>query len=243
MKFPISFINHSTVVSDAEAKIVMGHLQTQVSRDFAPIWGVDAQLFFVSASGTPNPAYWQLVLLDDADAANALGYHELTSAGLPLGKVFVKTTAQAKGKWSVTASHELLEMLIDPDINLTVFVQDSNTSGRIYAYEVCDAVEDDSLGYNIYSATVSDFVTPAWFEAQGSSLSPKFDFMGHLTKPFALALNGYIGIFDATAGTGWQQLMGMQGKVGKFGENSKGGEEARNKTRTIGMQDRRRSKK
>jgi Fe-S cluster assembly iron-binding protein IscA len=37
-------------------------------------------------------------------------------------------------------------MLGDPNINLTVFVQNSNTAGMLYAYKVCDACEDDTLG-------------------------------------------------------------------------------------------------
>ena len=46
-------------------------LQKQVTRDFFPIWGINAQLFFVSKSGTPKPAHWQLVFLDNADVAGA----------------------------------------------------------------------------------------------------------------------------------------------------------------------------
>ena len=48
------------------------------------------------------------------------------------------------GKWTVTFSHrELLEMLADPNINLCAFDEDAR---RLYAYEVCDAVEADALG-------------------------------------------------------------------------------------------------
>jgi len=57
-------------------------------------------------------------------------------------------------------SHELLEMLADPWINWCATGNDS----KIYALEVCDAVEADDLGYDIDGVRVSDFVTPAWFE-------------------------------------------------------------------------------
>ncbi len=40
-------------------------------------------------------------------------------------------------------------MLADPNINLSAFVQNTNTAGTLYAYEICDACEDDSLGYMI----------------------------------------------------------------------------------------------
>lgn len=60
---------------------------------------------------------------------------------------------RAKGTdWTVTASHELLEMLEDP-------------TGRIYdrgrLREICDPVENRS--YLIGGVRLSDFVTPAWF--------------------------------------------------------------------------------
>src|SRR6266581_3514657 len=97
------------------------------------------------------------------DFAGALGYHDLTKQGLPLGKVFAGSDMKLGYNWTVTASHELLEMLADPDINLTAFVQDSDTSGILYAYETADACEADEYGYKIDGVLVSDFVFPSWF--------------------------------------------------------------------------------
>ena len=73
--------------------------------------------------------------LDDSDQASALGYHDMTSEGLPLGKVFGTTNLKFGTNWTVTASHELLEMLGDPSINLTVFIQSNSAAGRLYAYD------------------------------------------------------------------------------------------------------------
>ena len=56
-------------------------------------------------------------------------------------------------------------MLGDPNINLTVFVQNSNMAGILDAYEVCDACEDDSLCYQIDNILLSDFVYPSGFES------------------------------------------------------------------------------
>jgi hypothetical protein len=105
----------------------------------------------------------------------------------------------------VTASHELLEMLADPNINLTVFVQNANTTGTLYAYEVCDACEDDSLSYEINNIQVSDFVYPAWFENFREQGSTQFDKMNHIQSPLQLLTGGYIGIFNVADGSGWQQ--------------------------------------
>ena len=96
-------------------------------------------------------------------------------------------------------------MLGDPNINLTVFVQNSDTVGVLYAYEVCDACEDDSLGYQIDNILLSDFVYPAWFESFRTEGSTQFDHMNKIQTPFQLLVNGYIGTFNVTAGSGWQQ--------------------------------------
>lgn len=202
----ISIINRSTVVKDGDVTPVVHALQKQVRQDFSPIWGVDADLFVVPKGQQPAPGSWWLVILDNSDQAGALGYHDLTSEGLPLGKIFAKTVAQYGDSWTVTASHELLEMLGDPDINLTAFVQNGASSGRLYAYEVCDACEKDSDGYLIDGIRVSDFVYPAWFESFRKKGSTQFNHGKTIHQPFELLPGGYIGIFDVGSGSGWQQL-------------------------------------
>src|SRR3989440_3559768 len=152
----VAIINASPVLPDNEVAPAVLALQTQVHRDFAAAWGIDADLTFVPSTAQQLPAdHWWLVILDNSDQAGALGYHDLTSEGLPLGKVFAGSDVALGYEWTVTASHELLEMLADPDINLTVFVQSDATRGLIYMHEVCDACEDDSLGYRIDGTLVS----------------------------------------------------------------------------------------
>src|SRR2546428_2377769 len=90
-------------------------LQTFVDDYFVPVWGTPAKLVKTT---TFRKGAWALALLDDADVANALGYHDLTPDGLPFAKVFVKSTLAVRQKVSVTACHELAEMLVDPAINL-----------------------------------------------------------------------------------------------------------------------------
>src|SRR5580692_9534483 len=201
----ISVINESTILTDAEVVPVVAALQKQVTNDFRPVWGTDAELTIVPKGTQPPSANWWLVMLDDSDQANALGYHDLTTEGLPIGKVFAASDLKAGTSWTVTASHELLEMLGDPNINLTVFVENNNTAGILYAYEVCDACEDDSFGYQIDNVLLSDFVYPSWFEGFRTEGSTQFDRMNKIQNPFQLLVNGYIGIFNVITGGGWQQ--------------------------------------
>ena len=202
----ISVINESTVLNDDQITPVVNALQKQVNNDFGPAWGIDAQLSFIPTGQTPPNNTWWLVILDDSDQAGALGYHDLTPDSLPIGKVFAGTDLKLGNSWTVTASHELLEMLADPNINLTVFVQNANTTGTLYAYEVCDACEADNLGYTIDNVLVSDFVYPAWFEDFRTTGSTQFDQTRNIQNPLQLLPGGYIGVFDVTSGNGWQQL-------------------------------------
>jgi ribosomal protein L30/L7E len=202
----IAVINASTVLTDSQVQSVVPDLQQQVTRDFYPAWGVDAHLVFIPQGTNPPAGSWWLSILDDSDQAGALGYHDVTNEGLPLGKIFAGTDLKYGSEWTVTASHELLEMLGDPNINLTVFIQKDESAGRLYAYEVCDACEADNLAYKIGNTLVSDFVFPSWFEDFRAPNSTQFDHGRHIHAPLKLAAGGYIGIFDVTSGNGWTQL-------------------------------------
>jgi hypothetical protein len=208
----IAVVNQSTVVKDTDVATWTAALRTQVSRDFFPIWGVDAQLTALPNGQNAPAGSWALGIFDNADQAGALGYHDLTPDGLPLGKVFAKTTLDDGGVVSVTASHELLEMLGDPDINLIAALDDpSGAPSKLYAYEVCDACEDDSFGYNIDGVLVSDFVFPAYFESFRKPKSTQFDFGNQITAPFTLLAGGYMGVLDlGNLAQGWQQVTPSQ---------------------------------
>jgi len=93
-------------------------------------------------------------------------------------------------------------MLADPNINLCAF---DEANKRLYAYEVCDAVEADKLGYKIDGVTVSDFVLPGWFEPTHVGKNEKFAWKTKVSRPFQLEPGGYISYFDLN-GNGWQQL-------------------------------------
>jgi hypothetical protein len=204
LKNKISVMNQSTVLTDAQVQAAIGPLQIQVSRDFAPIWGVDAELAFVPNGAAPEAGSWWLTFFDDSDQAGALGYHDVTAEGLPIGKVFAKSDLTNNTSWTVTASHELLEMLGDPEINMTILVQPDANSGTLYAYEVCDACEDDQFAYEIDGAKVSDFVYPAWFQPSLTS-APQFDFQQKISAPLQLLPGGYIGVLNVNSAAGWQQ--------------------------------------
>ena len=200
----IAITNASTCVTDAQVEAVLPPLQKQVTNDFRAYWDIDCTLTFPGRDQPLPRGWWQIVVLDDPDQAGALGYHELSSQNTPLGKVFAKLDLQNRSSWTVTLSHELLEMLADPWINWCVVGSDD----KIYALEVADAVEADQLGYQIDGVLVSDFVTPAWF---GPAEADRVDFRQHLSRELELASGGYVSVFDSRKG--WVQIT-AQGEGG-----------------------------
>ena len=179
-------------------------LQKFVDQYFVPVWGTPARL--VRTTGFRKGA-WALAFLDRADVANALGYHDLTPDGLPLSKVFVRTTLQAGQKVSVTACHELAEMLVDPAINLAA----AGPGNAFYAYETADAVEE--VEFAIDGVAMSDFVYPAWFEAFRKAGSAQFDYAKRVKRPFQILPGGYMSVFKNGK---WTQVFGSRAKAGRF---------------------------
>src|SRR4029077_5179272 len=87
---------------------------------------------------------------------------------------------------SVSASHELVEMLVDPAINLMTTGPDPKAT---YAYESADPVE--ALSFPVNGIPMSDFVYPAYFEIFRKPRSVRFDHENKVTKPFQILSGGY----------------------------------------------------
>jgi hypothetical protein len=182
----IALVNDSTLVGPDDVGRCAAALQTQVSRDFAPTWGIDAR---VRIASEPEDDEEVLYLLDDAAQADALGFHSRTVGGRPCGFVFVRPCLEVGDPWEATASHELLEMLADPLVNLAA---EGTFQGRaaLFALEVCDPVEGD--GYEVAGVPVSNFVLPTWFVSGPLPDIALVDFLGRLADPFTLSPGGYV---------------------------------------------------
>ncbi len=202
----IAIINESTVLTDDQVAPAVAALQYQISNHFAPHWGLTAAVRLITSPSVALPTYWQLAILDNSDQADALGYHDVTATGQPLGKVFAKSDIDSGSSWTNTLSHEALEILGDPDINLSAWVDNADGSATLYAYELCDPCEADTLGYMHNGILLSDFVLPAYF--QTSNTSGPYDFLKRISKPLEILKDGYLSTFDIAAGGQWKQITG-----------------------------------
>lgn len=200
----VACINRSSVYSNDDMAKLVPALRKFLDNCFIPIWGTPASLTLATED---VQGAWSLVMLDDADAADALGYHDLTKDGYPISKVFVKTTLAGGEKISTTAVHELAEMLVDPSANLWA----QHPNGSMWAYECGDAVEEDE--FLIDGISMSNFVTPAYFEGFRAPKSARFDYMHNVSRPFQILHGGYSII---SAGGKVNNVFGSEAKREKF---------------------------
>jgi hypothetical protein len=166
-------------------------IQRQVTRDFAPAWGIRATVDFFPLLEAVPADYWPVVLtrrhLGDDE-----GFH-LTHDGQPYSVV------EAIAGWSLTASHEILEMLADPSgARMIEGPSPGDGAARVdYLVEICDPCQSARDAYLIDGVVVSDFVLPAYFGAEeaGGKETP-YSFTGAVTSPYGLAAGGALTYFE-----------------------------------------------
>ncbi len=220
MRIQVALINRADDLSDKGLAAIKAALQQQVNQDFLPAWGITAELHVVQEGANPDPNAWWLVFLNDSDQAGALGYHDLTPSLHPISKVFVAEDLKYGAAPSVTASHELLEMLGNPYLGDCVV--DPRT-GRLYAKECGDAVEADELGYRKDGVLVSDFVLPTYFDPRHRGKGVPLSFEGNVSEPFSLARGGYLSYLDlSNLSAGWQQVTDAEERAVERGRRRPG---------------------
>ena len=198
----ISIVNRSKSVSDADLKRNLVALQKQITRHFEPAWGWGANLRFDAKRFD-----MKLVIRDHATGGD-LGYH--IEGGKPVGYIFARDDVESAGEYTSTLSHELLEMIADPNVNLYAagkFRLKGKMRVGFFALEVCDPVQENY--YKIDGVRVQDFVLPEWFEQYHKKGKMKMDHMGALDAPFTLAPGGYTEVFSNGR---WHSLTGPQAK-------------------------------
>lgn len=201
----IACFNKATTPLGVDFDKLIGAMQMFVDHYVVPVWGTPAKL--IKSTGYVKGA-WAMVFLDNADQPGALAYHDLTPDGLPQAKVFVKTTLENNDLVSVSASHELVEMLVDPAINMMTTGPNPKV---MYAYESADPVEQ--LSFNVNGIPMTDFVHPAYFEVFHKAGSVRFDHLNKVKKPFQILSGGYQIVFKNGK---WSQVFGSASKKKRF---------------------------
>ncbi len=205
--FLISLVNLSGEPDEVVQGVVRA-INRQLVEDFEPHWHRPARLRLEGRAGRkPRPedprsmrGHGVIYLWDSADQEpRALGYHELNHRGIPYGMVFLDVSRELGEPWSVTLSHEALEIVMDPEVNLLVQGPHPEDANRLvyHWYEVCDAVQTES--YPLEHVAVSNFLLPLYFTGSEEK-EARNDFLGRGVKSFGVDPGGYIGFFDPETG-------------------------------------------
>lgn len=188
----VGLANQSAVVTDEQVKRVAAALDRQVRRDLKPVWNVDAT---VEALADPRkiPAGVSPIIIVDATPGNFAGLHTATE-GVPWAMV------STKRDWALAASHECVELLVDPSgeatrqsTGLALVDGAVRETGEQFDYllEACDPIEDTDHAYEIDGVRVSDFYTPNYFDRVARS-GVTYSVNGALTRPREVRPNGYL---------------------------------------------------
>jgi hypothetical protein len=185
---------------------VAAALQRQATRDFEPIWKERATIDAFPTLEDVPVGYWPLIVETDIHA-DAAGFHE-DQDGQPFSLIAMSDS------WSLTASHEMLEMLADPFGKRFVPGKSPKPDqGRVeFLVEVCDPSEDAQFGYTVNDILVSDFYTPHFFDPKPGE-RVQYSFTDAIKEPRQVLPGGYLSWHDPVSGQWWQETF--------FGESPK----------------------
>jgi hypothetical protein len=195
---------------DAElVQSVAAALNVQVTRDLPQFWAVQATVLYL-----PNPkkipaGVWPVKLVKALPPGEG-GFH-LDKHNQPYAEVIA---TPGDDSWSVDASHETIEMLVDPSgnrmqssiaIELAGKTIEDGTGQFNYLVEACDPCEANKYGYEVQGVPVSDFITPHFYDPVATP-GTRYSFTGALTKPREILPGGYISFVNQESDE-WQQIL------------------------------------
>lgn len=193
----VALVSETRKVNISELTAVAAAIQKQVTRDFGPIWGVRANVGAYARRQDVPLDYWPVIIRDDLDRPEAAGYHE-DELGQPIALV------RLTDDWSITASHETLEMLADPWGRHLVAGQSPQRPDDTVKFllEVCDPCSDAS--YKVNGIAVSEFYTPEFFDP---TVTPgvRYSYTGAITAPRQVLDGGYLTWFDSASHKWWHR--------------------------------------
>lgn len=157
--------------------------------------------------------YWPVILV--GDVKGAAGIH-LDVDGQPYALV---EAGPSHPNWSLTTSHEVLEMLVDPFGKRLVAgpppaqAQSHVVVGKLqrvqYLVEVCDPSEDEAFSYTVNDVVMSDFYTPSYFDPVASA-GVRYSYSGVIPNPRQVLRGGYVSFSDPKTSR-WFQVTWFDG--------------------------------
>jgi hypothetical protein len=183
-------------VSFSHVAKISAAIQKQIIRDFTPLWMIEATIDAFPKPEDVPVGYWPIYIVDTFQSG---GQHR-TRHNQPFGLVALGTS------WSLAASHEALEMLVDPSGDrLVAGSSPMPDQGRVeFLVEVCDPCQNEDHAYTVNGFLVSDFCTPEYFDPVGVR-GARYSYTGAITAPHQVLKGGYLSWRDPETGEWYQQ--------------------------------------
>jgi hypothetical protein len=216
MSLPHVAVVNFSAVSDQYARMAVRAVDRQMTQDLQPVWGMAYSLeLYAPANGTASASRFSatlpagdavIYLLDRYAVREALELHDHALRALPVGFVFTDLS-----DWTVSLSHEALEMAIDPNVGALIpgpdpRYRDISGTWLLHGCDVCDPVE--STAYEIDGVRVSNFVTPSYFASHPSG-GVYNDFLGVGVDPFGVLPGARLNALDPND-LGWVEILGHE---------------------------------
>ena len=188
---------------------VAAALNIQVTRDLPQFWNVQATVMYLPHASKLPAGVWPVRLVGSLPPGEG-GVH-MDEHNQPYSKVIA---TPGSDEWTIDASHETLEMLVDPYGNRlqssTAIAISGNgvkdTTGQFnYLVEACDPCEADKYAYSIQGVAVSDFITPHFYDPI-TTTGTRYSFTGAIEGPRNLLPGGYISFINMETNE-WQQIL------------------------------------
>ncbi|WP_406445114.1 hypothetical protein OHB00_48510 [Streptomyces sp. NBC_00631] len=196
----LALVSQTQHITASQLTRVAAALQKQALRDFAPLWKIHATVDAFDTLHDVPPGYWPMIVKDDIQQPGAAGVH-LDHNGQPLSLI------EYSDSWSLTASHEMLEMLGDPSGNRLVAGQSPEPEQGVVEFlvEVADPSEAPENGYTINGLLMSDFFTPHFYDPVAAP-GVRYSFTGKLDGPRKILPGGYLSWHDPVSDHWFQQV-------------------------------------
>ena len=183
-------------------------INVQVTRDLREAWDIRATVIHLPHPTKVPAGVWPVRLVDQLPPGTSSSH--MDKHNQPYAQVIATTRSDA---WTIAASHETLEMLVDPygnrlhtstDIEIVDGQVRDGTGQFSYLVEACDPCESVAYAYPINGIAVSDFITPHFYDAVATT-GHRYSFTGAIKAPRQVLLGGYISWLNHQADK-WQQL-------------------------------------
>ena len=184
----------SELIQEAAAAI-----NVQVIQDLPQFWDIQATVLALPDPNKIPAAVWPVMLVESLPPGEG-GFHS-SDHNQPFAKVIATPDSN---DWTVDASHETLEMLVDPSGNRLQSAQAMTVKGGTiqdapgqfgYLVEACDPCEANNFAYSIQGIGVSDFITPHFYDASEIS-GTRYSFRNNIKAPRQILPGGYISWID-----------------------------------------------